>query len=52
MNAPLTIIRIEIWPIDHLVPYARNPRKNEQLLLSVLPSEWHPPVWQLDFEMI
>ena len=25
-----TSIQVETWPIDRLIPYARNPRKNEQ----------------------
>ena len=25
-----TVIQTEIWPIDRLVPYVRNPRKNDQ----------------------
>jgi DNA modification methylase len=29
MNAS-TSIQIETWPIDRLIPYARNPRKNDQ----------------------
>lgn len=30
MNTALTSIGIEIWPIDRLIPYARNPRKNDK----------------------
>lgn len=30
MNISTTSIKIESWPISRLVPYARNPRKNDQ----------------------
>ena len=30
MYASSTSIRMETWPIDRLIPYARNPRKNDQ----------------------
>src|SRR5579871_5856597 len=30
MSALPTAIQMETWPIDRLVPYARNPRKNDQ----------------------
>ena len=29
MDTSLTSIQIETWPIDRLIPYARNPRKND-----------------------
>jgi len=28
--SPSSLIQIENWPIDRLVPYARNPRRNDQ----------------------
>jgi len=30
MTPSSTSIQMEIWPIDRLIPYARNPRKNDQ----------------------
>jgi hypothetical protein len=30
MYASSTSIQIETWPIARLLPYARNPRKNDQ----------------------
>src|SRR6202048_4086610 len=30
MNTSTTSIQMESWPIDRLIPYARNPRKNDQ----------------------
>ena len=30
MNVSSTAIQIEVWPIGRLIPYARNPRKNDQ----------------------
>src|SRR5438128_9277804 len=30
MYTPSTSIQMETWPIDRLIPYARNPRKNDQ----------------------
>ena len=30
MTVPPTSIRIEIWPIDRLIFYIRNPRQNDQ----------------------
>src|SRR6266436_4594846 len=30
MYTSSTSIRMETWPIDRLIPYARNPRKNDQ----------------------
>jgi DNA modification methylase len=30
MNASSTSMQIEIWRIDRLIPYVRNPRKNDQ----------------------
>ena len=30
MQALSVSIQMETWPIDRLVPYARNPRKNDQ----------------------
>lgn len=39
MNAISTLIRMETWPVDRLIPYARNPRKNdhavEQMCASI-----------------
>lgn len=32
MYASSTSIRMETWPIDRLIPYARNPRKNDQVV--------------------
>src|SRR5437867_1881637 len=29
MSTSLTSIQMETWPIDRLIPYARNPRKND-----------------------
>ncbi|HEX3818808.1 MAG TPA: hypothetical protein VHW45_00665 [Candidatus Sulfotelmatobacter sp.] len=29
MNDSTESTRVEVWPIDRLVPYARNPRKND-----------------------
>src|SRR5579862_2741640 len=29
-NAPQTSIQMETWRVDRLIPYARNPRKNDQ----------------------
>src|SRR5436190_24378272 len=29
MSIPTASINVETWPIDRLVPYARNPRKND-----------------------
>jgi DNA modification methylase len=30
MNTPSTSIQMETWPINRLIPYVRNPRKNDQ----------------------
>jgi hypothetical protein len=30
MNPSSSLTQVEIWPIDRLVPYERNPRKNDQ----------------------
>jgi hypothetical protein len=30
MQISSTPVRVETWPIDRLIPYARNPRKNDQ----------------------
>src|SRR5437763_10961289 len=29
MSIPTASINVETWPIDRLIPYARNPRKND-----------------------
>src|ERR1700737_5575107 len=30
MQISSTPVRMETWPLDRLIPYARNPRKNDQ----------------------
>src|SRR5215831_11384800 len=30
MYMPSTSIQVETWPVDRLIPYARNPRKNDR----------------------
>src|SRR5204863_2136981 len=30
MSIPTASINMETWPIDRLIPYARNPRKNDK----------------------
>jgi len=29
MNSPTLALQVETWPIDRLVAYVRNPRKND-----------------------
>jgi hypothetical protein len=33
-------LRIEYWPIDRFVFYARNPRKNDAAVDSVARADW------------